>query len=60
MQENIEDKIIEQGEFMGQSYVVCNTVDHDQVKKLVLSYDESIEYVDTTELDNNQTKIWFV
>lgn len=59
MQENIEDKIIEQGEFMGQSYVICNKEDHDQIKELILSYDESIEYIDTTELDNNQTKLWF-
>ena len=55
----IEDLIIEQDEFMGQSYVITHKDNFEVVKAYVLSFDDSVEYIDCTEEENDQIRLWF-
>jgi len=55
----IEDLIIEQDEFMGQSYVITDKDNFEVVKAYVLSFDDSVEYIDCTEEENDQIRLWF-
>ena len=57
--EEIEYLILDQGEFMGQSYVITHKDNFEAVKAYVLSFDDSVEYIDFTEEENDQIRLWF-
>ena len=57
--EGIEDLIFDQGEFMGQSYVITDRDNFEVVKAYILSFDDSVEYIDYTEEKNDQIRLWF-